>query len=155
MASLVAECGLLAHGLQEVQHTGLATPLPVGSSDQGLNHVSCIGRWTLNRWATREVMDALLRLTLKLSKRQGLIGSSYRCPFGVVSLAAGLSIRPTLLGFVAHHCFMVARSRGQVSSKGAPHGHEGLKNKISCFPIPILSSIMPTETKFDIWLFSL
>ena len=100
-------------------------------------------------------MDALLRLILKLSKRQGLIGSSYCCPFGIVSLAAGQSIQPTLLGFVAHPCFMVAGSRGQVSSKGAPHGHEGLKNKISCFPILILSSIMPTETKFDIWLFSL
>ena len=59
------------------------------------------------------------------------------------------------LGLLPTPCFMVAESRGQVSSKGAPHGHEGLKNKISCFPILILSSIMPTETKFDIWLFSL
>ena len=54
--SLVAECGLQAQGLQQLQHIGSAVAvcgLDCSSAcgilpDQDPTHVLCIGRWTLN-----------------------------------------------------------------------------------------------------------
>ena len=61
--SLVAECGLQARGLQQLQHIGSAVAvcgLNCSSAcgilpDQDPTHVLCIGRWTLNHWTTREI----------------------------------------------------------------------------------------------------
>ena len=47
MAPLVAEHGLQAQGLQQMQHTGSAASWHMESSQtRDQTHVSCIGRWT-------------------------------------------------------------------------------------------------------------
>ena len=54
---LLWSTGFGAHGLQQLWLPSLAAPRHVGSSrirDQ--THVSCIGRWILYHWATREAL---------------------------------------------------------------------------------------------------
>ena len=63
-ASLVAEQGLKAHGLQYLQHAGsavghmgLVAPWDVESSPtRDQTHVPCIGRQILSHWTTRNVL---------------------------------------------------------------------------------------------------
>ena len=74
-ASLVAEHGLQAHGLQQLWLTGsraqaqqlwltgLVAPRHVGTSrTRARTHVPCIGKWFLNHCATREAQRLLLFL---------------------------------------------------------------------------------------------
>ena len=56
VASLVAEHGLQARGLQQLWHVGFVTPRHVGSSQTRVRtRVPCIGRQILHHCATREV----------------------------------------------------------------------------------------------------
>ena len=76
VASLVAEHGLQAHGLQQLWLTGsraqaqklwrmgLVAPRHVGSSrTRAPTHVPCIGRWILNHCTTREAPNKI-KITL-------------------------------------------------------------------------------------------
>ena len=48
-------------GLQSLWRLGFIAPLLVGSSrTRDQTHLSCIGRWILNHWATREVLKIFL-----------------------------------------------------------------------------------------------
>ena len=56
VASFVAERGLWAHRLQELWLMGLVVPHHVESSwTRDRTHVSCVGRWILYHWTSREV----------------------------------------------------------------------------------------------------
>ena len=56
VTSLVAEFGLYARGLQELQCVGLIAPQHVGSSQtRDPTHVLCLSRQTLNHRTTREI----------------------------------------------------------------------------------------------------
>ena len=72
VASLVAEHGLQAHGLHQLQHTGsvvaarrLSCSAALGSSrNRARTRVPCIGRRILNHCATREVQHSIFLLFL-------------------------------------------------------------------------------------------
>ena len=58
-ASVAVACGLSSCGMraQQLWHTGLVAPWHVGSSrTRAQTRVPCLGRWTPNHCATREVL---------------------------------------------------------------------------------------------------
>ena len=65
--SAVAVASVVEHGLwgmpgQHVWHMDSVALLYMGSSQtRGQTHVSCIGRWILHHWATREVLVLVLK----------------------------------------------------------------------------------------------
>ena len=99
VASLAVEHGLLgaralgavAQGLNScgswaLEHTGLGALQHVESSQTGdQTCVPCIGRWSLNRWTTREVLDRTLFM-ISFFSFVDLLVTALHCVILVVAL---------------------------------------------------------------------
>ena len=86
---------------------GLSCPACGIFSDQGSNHVPCTGRWTLNRWTTREAHRSISRSPLPSSQEANYMRVQKDLRLEKLCLpcsAAGLWLAETLTsGDRGHH----------------------------------------------------